>query len=634
MADNNEILASVQVKVKADASDVLDSLKEIQQLLKNQVFKVQIESDVSGILNELKVISSTLHSLFSKPIDVKMNVNEAKEAMALLQKEIQVGTKKGADAAAKAFNTLPKAVQNRAKSMSKELSSAFKGIEFSKVTTSMSKEVDRLNKQYQALYQTSDKLTTSWTYDGNNGLLLTLKDAEKVIGSVRYSMHTLSDGSTIYALDKNLTGAMSNASSKIDALIAKYERLKDSISKSNLGDHAQSTLINQIDNEIAALNRQKEAFYTSASAMKEYNSSFLSIQKSFTNQKSAIVKQAQDAVKAAKDIELAEKRAVEVQREMNSLYNRMESYMASNDRAKGFGNTDSLRARAKAMNEELSNISRLSETEQTTWRKKIGSLGNEWELSTIQMKNAGVTGSSILTSLTSKARTLGTYLMTSLTFMYVTQGVKSLAKEVTELDTALVELKKTTDGSSQDYSNFMTDARKVADTVGRTTSEITQAAAEWSRSGYTLKESLPLGEASAMYTNISEYDNVSDATTSLIATMKAYGLEASNVTSILDKFNAVGNTTSTTSQGLGDAVQRAGSALSSAGNTLDESLGLIVAANNSLQNPEKVGRVLPTKKMAISVKLRRRTRPRKDYDDCHYSYDYELHNNTYTLNCN
>lgn len=35
--------------------------------------------------------------------------------------------------------------------------------------------------------------------------------------------------------------------------------------------------------------------------------------------------------------------------------------------------------------------------------------------------------------------------------------------------------------------------------------------------------------------------------------------------------------------------------------------------NNSVQNPEKVGRVLPTLKTAISVKLRGRTRPRKDY---------------------
>ena len=60
--------------------------------------------------------------------------------------------------------------------------------------------------------------------------------------------------------------------------------------------------------------------------------------------------------------------------------------------------------------------------------------------------------------------------------------------------------------------------------------------------------------------------------------MKAYGVEAENVMSIVDKFNAVGNTTATTSAGLGDALLRSASALATAGNSIDESLGLIVAA--------------------------------------------------------
>ena len=43
------------------------------------------------------------------------------------------------------------------------------------------------------------------------------------------------------------------------------------------------------------------------------------------------------------------------------------------------------------------------------------------------------------------------------------------------------------------------------------------------------------------------------------------------------------------SSGIGEALQRSASALAAAGNTIDESIGLIVAANDVVQNPEAVG---------------------------------------------
>ena len=44
-----------------------------------------------------------------------------------------------------------------------------------------------------------------------------------------------------------------------------------------------------------------------------------------------------------------------------------------------------------------------------------------------------------------------------------------------------------------------------------------------------------------------------------------------------------------TSAGIGDALQRSASALYSAGNTIDESVALVTAANSVIQNPEQVG---------------------------------------------
>ena len=193
-------------------------------------------------------------------------------------------------------------------------------------------------------------------------------------------------------------------------------------------------------------------------------------------------------------------------------------------------------------------------------------------------QQAGKTGATAFQNFKTKAQELGTYLASSMMFSYAAEGVKAMVNNVIELDTALTELKKTTEGSQQDYANFMSTAASTAQEAGAKISDVVQSAAEWSRSGYGLQQSGELARAATIYTNVSEYENVSDATTSLIASMKAYGIEAENVMSIVDKLNAVGNTTSTTSAGLGDSLLRSASALATAGNSIDESLGLIVAA--------------------------------------------------------
>ena len=60
--------------------------------------------------------------------------------------------------------------------------------------------------------------------------------------------------------------------------------------------------------------------------------------------------------------------------------------------------------------------------------------------------------------------------------------------------------------------------------------------------------------------------------------MKAFGIESSDTMGIIDRFNEVGNNFAITSAGIGEALQRSASALYEAGNTIDESIGLVTAA--------------------------------------------------------
>ena len=55
-----------------------------------------------------------------------------------------------------------------------------------------------------------------------------------------------------------------------------------------------------------------------------------------------------------------------------------------------------------------------------------------------------------------------------------------------------------------------------------------------------------------------------------------------------------------TSAGIGEALQRSASALYAGGNTIDESIALVTAANSVIQNPEQVGTALKT----LTLRLR------------------------------
>lgn len=69
---------------------------------------------------------------------------------------------------------------------------------------------------------------------------------------------------------------------------------------------------------------------------------------------------------------------------------------------------------------------------------------------------------------------------------------------------------------------------------------------------------------------------------------------------IVDKFNEVGNNFAISSKGIGDALMKSASSLSTAGNSIDQSIGILVAANNVIQDPEIVG----TGAKTISMRLR------------------------------
>lgn len=125
--------------------------------------------------------------------------------------------------------------------------------------------------------------------------------------------------------------------------------------------------------------------------------------------------------------------------------------------------------------------------------------------------------------------------------------------------------------------------------------DVFSSTADFARLGYSADDAQELAKAALIYKNVGDgITDVGVATDSIISTMKAFNIEATDAIGIVDKFNEVGNNFAITSSGIGEALQRSASALSAGGNTLDESIALITGMNEVVQNPAQVGTALKT----------------------------------------
>lgn len=168
---------------------------------------------------------------------------------------------------------------------------------------------------------------------------------------------------------------------------------------------------------------------------------------------------------------------------------------------------------------------------------------------------------------------------------------------ITDLDTAFTEMKKVSDETTQSLKNFQSESFALADKVGTTAKTIQDSTADWMRLGESLNEAKKSASTSNILLNVSEFNNISDATDSLVAMSQAY--KDLDKLTIVDKLNEVGNNYSISTDELAQGLQKSAATLSLMGNTIDEAAALITTANSVIRDADSVSAGLRT----ISLRL-------------------------------
>ncbi len=225
---------------------------------------------------------------------------------------------------------------------------------------------------------------------------------------------------------------------------------------------------------------------------------------------------------------------------------------------------------------------------------------NQWAMMSNSFKQAGLEAETLGSKLANLWNQHGMTAVVMLGLNSLRQGLQQVWQDVLNVDIQMTELRKVTDETNYTYTKFLDGAAERARKLGSTIDDVVRASADWARLGYSIDDASILGDASILYKNVGDgIEDISTASESLISTIRAFSLEASDATSVVDKFNEVGNHFAISSRGIGEALLRSSASLAFANNTLDQSIGLITAANSTVQNPEKVGTALNTLAMRI-----------------------------------
>ena len=157
---------------------------------------------------------------------------------------------------------------------------------------------------------------------------------------------------------------------------------------------------------------------------------------------------------------------------------------------------------------------------------------------------------------------------------------------VKEFDTALTEMRKVSDEPISKLKEFQKESFDMAKSVGTTALQIQNSTADFMRLGQSMEEAKQSSVNANILKNVSEFDNVDDATSALISMQAAY--KDLTQTELIDKLDNIGNRYAVATDELATGLQKSGATLNLMGNNIDESVALLTAANSQIQNIDTV----------------------------------------------
>lgn len=212
---------------------------------------------------------------------------------------------------------------------------------------------------------------------------------------------------------------------------------------------------------------------------------------------------------------------------------------------------------------------------------QVKNIGNEFVRTSSIIRTAGEDTKTLADRFGSLGSKFSIWFSTTRIIMMVYTNIRKMISASIELDKTMTQLQIVTKQNDDAMTKFGDSAAAAAKRIGSSITDFVSSATTYARLGYSLDESSQLAEFTAMLQNVGDID-VSEAQDAITSIVKAFNIGTDQIESVMDKMVISGNNFPISVSQIAEGMKNASSALAAAGNSFDQSVALLTAANTTI----------------------------------------------------
>ena len=494
---NEEVLDLEDEKI--DLTGIVDKLEEIRTLLSEISQKDLFGDSLNRVNQKLDEIVGKFDSIVSKVEVINANPIFTENVNTDVQEETNAEqTATEVQQATEAVREEGEAAEIAA-DKKKEFAQANKEVADSATTTAtVTKEAaDGINKEANAAQNAEQNIsnigssaddsaaaTRAWIEELEQASGKTDKLDKSTKEAIKSSKEMGKNGSSLDLWSTELAKLEAETEKTIQKtaeLTSKIEKQKAVINNTSLktdsklsssGDFSYSkgltTEIDKINQSITDLKTRLNSV-TTESGLKQWMLDFATLKEQIKGVNDAIKEEESAYKNASKEEEQASKRAATNLTNQTKLLAEFKTWVAKNSAAYATYGDE-----IEAVYAKLGSSAKLSTDE-------LREVTNEINRIKTAAADTDKLGSTLFTTIKGRAKSLVAYISTFASFYQVVSYIRTAFETIKDLDTQLVDLRKTTTMTTGELNEFYNSSSDVAKQLGVTTSEIISQASAWSR---------------------------------------------------------------------------------------------------------------------------------------------------------
>lgn len=530
------------VEIKSNVAKLLSDMKQVQDRLdtvEGKEYKIKLNVDEKKLSSVISNLEKMLDSLGKGTGDFKQFEILSNELSSIVS-EVQSLSKAFGKVDDSGTKTLLSSIQNIDKSLS-ELSQNILNVNknisnMGGNTSGAVKQVENISNAYQNAAKEAEKLADAQSKIGQKTNIYSAS-TESATNSIKEENTVLEQNTqkikeNTQAKEQNANVNLNKYDKRLDSYNGKIDKYKTTIDRFNDGGWTSSTYLENVQAVKNAVNE----YETLLNELKGKDASLVTSDD--ISKLDEYEKKIKDTIATVTNMSASEKgyNFVSGQKELDKIHKLLNENSKMSSEAK---------AKIKAYYAEIE-----SGNPSMSLDKIHGEI--------LKIYNAEVEAGRAGRTLWDTLKNSGFHqIAAQMAGMVGVYDVINLGKEglsvVRELNTALTEMRKVSDESLQSLKNYQNTTFDTADAVGTTAKQIQTSTADYMRLGESLDEASESAKTANVLLNVSEFNNIEDATKSLVAMGQAY--KDLDKMTIVDKLNEVGNNYAISTDELATALQ-------------------------------------------------------------------------------